>query len=227
VIEKSLFVQSRKLRDLALKRMQESRNVAAILGLPSDHLFFLGYPDRGVLALMTDNYITPYLSRFTGASSVPYSAALFPGHLYTGQNLEHDFDTVLDRVRPTLILAPSPRDTHPDHRASGILAIRAMSRRNQLSKLRYWIVHGGEGWPSPRGYEPDVELTPPSRGRGLSPTPFRLEPAEEQRKLLAIRAYHTQMEVMSSILLSFVRTTELYSALPVPEAPPSSGNPPQ
>ena len=43
-----------------------------------------------------------------------------------------------------------------------------------------------------------------------------LEPVEEQRKHQAISAYHTQMEVMSSFLLSFVRTTELYSTTPVP-----------
>jgi LmbE family N-acetylglucosaminyl deacetylase len=222
VVEKSLFVEPRKLRDLAIKRMQEAHEAAAVLGVPPDHLYFLGYPDRGVLTLMTDNYVTPYLSRFTGVSSVPYRLALFPGHPYTGQSLEHDFDVVLDRVHPTLVLAPSPRDTHPDHRACGILAIRALSRRNQLAKVRYWIVHGGDGWPSPRGYEPDLELTASPRSRGLTPNPFALEPDEEQHKNLAIRAYRTQMEVMSSILLSFVRTTELYSSLPVPDGTTNS-----
>jgi len=71
--------------------------------------------------------------------------------------------------------------------------------------MRYWIVHGGEFWPIPRGYEPDLELNPPPLGHGLSQTPFELEPEEEQRKRLAINAYRTQMEVMSSFLLSFVR----------------------
>ena len=216
VVEKSLFLRPSKLRDLAARRMQESRDAAAILGVPADHLFFLGYPDRGILPIITDNYITPYRSKFTASTAVPYAAAVSPGHAYTGLNLEHDFESVLDRVHPTLVLAPSPRDSHPDHRATGLVAIRAMARRNELSRMRYWIVHGGEFWPIPRGYEPDIEMNPPPLGHGLSQTPFKLEPEEEQRKFLAISAYRTQMEVMSSFLLSFVRTNELYSTNPMP-----------
>jgi LmbE family N-acetylglucosaminyl deacetylase len=216
VVEKSLFIRPGKLRDLAMRRMQESREAAAVLGVPPERLFFLGYPDRGILSIITDNYVTPYRSKFTDATAVPYANALSPGHAYTGQNLERDFESVLDRVHPTLVLAPSPRDSHPDHRATGIVAIRAMSHRNELSKMRYWIVHGGEFWPMPRGYEPDLELNPPPLGHGLSQIPFKLEPAEEQHKRLAISAYRTQMEVMSSFLLSFVRTNELYSMNPMP-----------
>jgi LmbE family N-acetylglucosaminyl deacetylase len=216
VVEKSLFIRPGKLRDLALRRMQESREAANILGVPPERLYFLGYPDRGILPLVTDNYITPYRSKFTDATAVPYASALSPGHTYTGQNLEHDFEAVLDRVRPTLVLAPSPRDSHPDHRATGVVAIRAMAHRNELSRMRYWIVHGGEFWPMPRGYEPDLEMNPAPLGHGLSQTPFKLDPAEEQRKRLAISAYRTQMEVMSSFLLSFVRTNELYSINPMP-----------
>jgi LmbE family N-acetylglucosaminyl deacetylase len=216
VVEKSLFLRPSKLRELAVRRMQESRDAATVLGVPTDRLYFLGYPDRGILPLFTDYYITTYRSRFTTATAVPYPGTVSPGRPYTGQNLEHDFESVLDKVHPTMVLAPSPRDAHPDHRATGLVTIRAMVRRNELSRVRYWIVHGGEFWPVPRGYEPDLEMTPPPLGHGLSQTPFKLEPDEEQRKRQAISAYHTQMEVMSSFLLSFVRTTELYSTNPMP-----------
>jgi LmbE family N-acetylglucosaminyl deacetylase len=217
LIERSLFIRPKKLRDLAARRMQEARNAATILGVPAEQQIFLGYPDRGVLSLLTDHYVTPYHSKFSGGTSVPYPAALFPGHPYTGESLERDFEAVLERVRPTLILAPSPRDTHPDHRATGMLAIRAMSRRDELSKLRYWIVHGGKGWPRPRGLNLTLAETASPRSRGLAPIPFQLNADEQARKLAALRVYHTQMQVMSSFLLAFVRTTELYSALPVPD----------
>jgi LmbE family N-acetylglucosaminyl deacetylase len=216
VVEKSLFIRPSKLRNLAVRRMQESRDAASILGVSAERLYFLGYPDRGILPIISDYYVTPYHSRFTDARAVPYSAAVSPGHAYTGLNLEHDFESVLDRTRPTLVLAPSPRDAHPDHRATGIIAIRAMAHRGELAKMRYWIVHGGEFWPMPRGYQPDLELTPSPIGNGLSQTPFKLEADEEQLKRLAIGAYHTQMDVMSSFLLSFVRTNELYSVNPMP-----------
>jgi len=216
VVEKSLIFRPSRLRELALRRMQESRDAATILGVPLDRLYFLGYPDRGVLPLFTDYYITTYRSRFTTATAVPYPGTLSPGHPYTGENLEHDFESVLDKVHPTLVLAPSPRDSHPDHRATGLVTIRAMARRSELSRVRYWIVHGGEFWPIPRGYEPELAMNPPPLGHGLSQTPFNLESPEEQKKRQAISAYHTQMEVMSSFLLSFVRTTELYSTTPMP-----------
>jgi LmbE family N-acetylglucosaminyl deacetylase len=150
---------------------------------------------------------------------VPYPAALSPGHPYTGESLEKDFDTVLERSRPTLVLAPSPRDAHSDHEAAGILTMRAMSKRGESANVRYWVVHGGETWPLPRGYHPQLALTPSPRGKGLSPSAFQLTPTEEGRKLAALKLYATQMEVMSSTLLSYVRTTELFSATPMPPPP--------
>jgi LmbE family N-acetylglucosaminyl deacetylase len=216
VIERSLRIRPDRMRDLAARRMREARAAAAILGVPPGRQFFLGYPDEGLLTLITDHFTTPYYSRFNGALSVPYADTFAAGHPYTGESLERDFGRVLDRVRPTLVLAPSPRDAHPDHRAAGILTLRVLSRRHELGAARFWIVHGGTGWPSPRGLGMKLPLPNPPRGRGLELTAFDLEPREEADKLQAIRQYHTQMSVMSSFLLSFVRTNELYSSLPMP-----------
>lgn len=221
VIEKSLIRSPVKLRDLAERRMEEAHTAATILGISASRQIFLGYPDRGVLSLLTDHYTTPYYSKYNGSSVVPYDAALSPGGPYTGAALEHDFETVIDRVKPTLILAPAPRDVHSDHEAAGILAMRIMSRRNQLDRLRYWIVHGGETWPLPRGYHPALAQHPSPRGRGLSPGSFLLTPQEEDRKLEALRAYQTQMRVMSHFLLAYVRSTELFSDMPMPPPGPA------
>src|SRR2546429_2011638 len=165
LIERSLFVKPEKARALAATRMREAREASARLGVPEAGQLFLGYPDRGVLRLLTDHRATPYTSGATGAAAVPYRAALFPGHPYTGESLERDFAPVLERVQPTLILAPSPRDSHPDHRAAGLLTI-AVSTRRGLPDVRYWIVHGGGGWPPPRGLLPGVPLTAAPRRRG-------------------------------------------------------------
>ncbi len=218
LIERSLRVKPARMRDLAHKRMREARAAAAILGVPPARQFFLGYPDGGLLTLLTGHFTVPYRSRFTGADSVPYPDAVSPGHPYTGASLERDFALVLDRVRPTLVLAPSPRDQHPDHRAAGILTLQVLSRRRELDTARFWIVHGGHDWPRPRGLRPKLPLSVPPRGRGLGLLAFDLDPREEAGKLRAVRQYHTQMRVMSSFLLSFVRTDELYSSLPVPPA---------
>ncbi len=210
LLEESLF--ARAGRELAERRMLEARAAAARLGVPAEGQLFLGYPDRGVLSLLTDHRTMPYTSRFTSAAAVPYSAALFPAHPYTGESLERDFGAVLERVRPTLILAPSLRDTHPDHHATGLLTIAVSARHGMLGSVRYWIVHGGEGWPGPRGLLPGVPLTAAPRSRGLALSVFALEPAEEDRMLEALRAYDTQMRTLGPFLLAFVRSTELFAA---------------
>src|SRR5256885_2051511 len=221
LIGKSLFVKPDKARELAATRMREAREASARLGVPEAGQLFLGYPDRGVLTLLTDHRAMPYTSSSTGAAAVPYPAALFPGHPYTGESLERDFEAVLERIQPTLILTPSPRDSHPDHRAAGLLTIAVSTRRGVLPGVRYWIVHGGEGWPSPRGLLPGVPLTAAPRSRGLAMAVFALEPAEEDRMLEALRAYDTQMRTLAPVLLAFVRSTELFASLPGAElAPP-------
>lgn len=209
VIEKSLFANPRKMRGYGELRMQEARTATTLLGVPAAGQLFLGYPDGGLLRLLTQNRVTPYTSHFTRAAAVPYAQALFPGHAYTGEWLERDFAAVLQRLRPTLILAPSPLDSHPDHRAAGLLSIAASAGSG--AGVRFWMVHGGEGWPSPRGLLPGLPLTPSPLGVSLEPAAFTLTPQEEDQKLTALKAYQTQMRVMEAFLTSFVRTTELFS----------------
>jgi LmbE family N-acetylglucosaminyl deacetylase len=214
VVERSLIASRDKVRDLATKRMQEARTATSLLGVPNTQQLFLGYPDGAIPALLASNRVAPYRSRLTGYTSVPYPEALFPGHPYTGESLRHDFEAVLDRVQPTLILAPGLNDTHPDHSATGRLTTSVLMRRGELSRLRYWIVHGGEGWPSPRGYMPSIPLEMPATSGGPRMLPFTLTDGEEARELQAVNAYHSQMEVMAPFLLAFVRTSELFSVPP-------------
>jgi len=209
-----------KARALGTQRMAEARAASTLLGVPPTAQLFLGYPDGGLQRLLTDHRTTPYESALTGVAAVPYPDARFPGHPYTGESLERDFRAVLELVRPSLILAPSQRDTHPDHRAAGLLAMAASVRYGAPLELRYWIVHGGEGWPSPRGLLAGVPLTPAPCARGLDALPFALYPAEEDRELLALQAHRSQMRVMAPFLLAFVRTTELFAAASPQRTPP-------
>lgn len=214
LLEKRLFAPPPELRALALRRMQEARAASALLGVPASGQLFLGYPDRGLLELLTAHRRLPYTSTYTASAAVPYAGALSPGQPYTGESLELAFEAVLERTRPTLVLAPSPRDEHPDHRAAALLAQRVLQRRGELTLLRCWIVHGGEGWPSPRGLYPGLPLSPSPLMPEPAPSAFELTPAEEDRKLAAVRAYQTQLAVMAPFLLAFVRTTELFWLAP-------------
>ncbi|WP_119276552.1 PIG-L deacetylase family protein [Calidithermus roseus] len=194
--------------ELGRRRMEEARQAARRLGIPEGHLFFLGYPDRGLEALLWHSGGSPYRSRLTGVSYVPYSGTLSPGAPYTGESLRRDFRRVLERVRPTLVLAPSLKDAHPDHRAVGLLAQQEVP----ADRLRFWIVHGGLEWPLPKGLHPDLPLEPAPRGRGLPWQRLPLSPQERRAKLEALRAHATQMRLLARFLLAFVRENELFSS---------------
>jgi LmbE family N-acetylglucosaminyl deacetylase len=211
LIGHTLFGNAATARALGTRRMAEARAATALLGVGPTGQVFLGYPDRGLLPLIDAFRTQTYTSATTGAARVPYSDAFGPGHPYTGESLQHDFAEAVRQLAPTLILAPSPLDAPPDHRAAGLLAAGISARLGAVIPVRYWIVHGGEGWPSPRGLNSGIPLNPAPRAAALAPVPFALTPAEEDRKLAALQAYVTQMQVLGPFLLAFVRTTELFS----------------
>jgi LmbE family N-acetylglucosaminyl deacetylase len=119
-------------------------------------------------------------------------------------------------VNPTLVLAPSPQDTHPDHRGAGILTMRVMSDRKQMASVRYWIVHGGKGWPKPHGYHPQLPQSVAPRGQGMKWERFALDAQAMKNKLLAVESHRSQTKVMGRVMQSHVRAIELYSRTPVP-----------
>jgi LmbE family N-acetylglucosaminyl deacetylase len=218
VVEKTARPRAGSYLDLARQREHEARTAAGILNVNADSLFFLGYPDRGVLQLLFDFYHpeTPWRSRFTGANSVVYEDAVDPGAEYDGEDLVRDFTSVVDRVKPTLVLAASPQDTHPDHRATGILAWRVMTARGEQERVRYWIVHGGHGWPTPRAYRPELAQTVAPRGIGMRWEQFALDPDATKAKLSAVQAHRSQTKVMGRVMESYVRSIELFSRTPAP-----------
>lgn len=204
------------MRELALRRQQEARRAAEILGVPAAHEVFLGYPDGGLLHMFFDYYDQPYTSRYTGLRAVALPGALNPGAAYTGANLQDDLQSVLTSVDPTVVLAPSPMDRHPDHRAAGDVVLRILGQRGQVDLVRWWIVHGGVEWPLPKGLHVNLPLVPPPRGAALPWQQVPLTRDQEAVKEQAIRAHRSQTEVESRFMLAFVRANELVATEPLP-----------
>src|SRR5216117_431991 len=67
-------------------RIGEAKNAMQLLGIPRDHYFFLGYPDRGLQAMLT-NQSAVVRSTGTRERSVPYDDAMSPGAAYSYANL--------------------------------------------------------------------------------------------------------------------------------------------
>ncbi|WP_425147569.1 PIG-L deacetylase family protein [Deinococcus sp.] len=206
-------------RSLALRRMDEARAAAAVLGVAPSHLSFLGYPDGGLFRLFLENYATAYTSPTSGLNRVGYDGTLNPGSAYTGLNLERDLASVVDGVHPDLMLVPAPQDAHADHRTASYLALRLMAERGQTSRLRYWVVHGGLEWPLPKGLHRGDPLTLPARAMNLAWTRADLTPAQVLQKGKALAEYRTQMAVLGRFLVAFERKNELLSTTPLPPGP--------
>ena len=210
------------LRALGLRRMHEARAAATALGVPAELQYFLGFPDGGLLTLLLDHFYVTFASPHTGLARVEYPGTIAPEAAYQGRNLQAELIQILDRFGPTVVLAPSPLDEHPDHRATGDLAIRVLGERDQLSRLRYWIVHGGTYWPAPRGLHPTLSMTPPRGARDMQWESVPLNEAARSVKLAALRAHDSQMFGLERhFLLSFVRGNELFARRPLPEVVPT------
>ncbi|WP_309571671.1 PIG-L family deacetylase [Deinococcus sp.] len=218
--------QAHNMRALGAARALEARQAAQILGVPADHTFILGYPDRGLARLTTSNYARPYTAPRTAAAAVYVPGALTPNAPYTGEALEADLNRVLDRVNPDLVYAPAPQDFHTDHRTVANLAMRLLAQRHQERRLRYWVVHGGVEWPVPKGLHGELPLTIPPRARSLPWNRADLTPAEVDRKLRAVNAYRTQTRILGRFMRAFVRRNELLSpGMPDPDPIPDIEGP--
>ena len=222
VAERTLRPKGLGLEKLGARRIDEARAAADVLGVLRANQYLLGYPDRGLSALLRDAGDSIHRSGYTGASAVPYTQALAAGHLYTGNNLRHDLDQVITQFVPTMVLVAAPQDRHADHRASGLLTRELVAARFPGARVYYWIVHAGLKWPWPHGLHRTRPLWPPPRAAALGWQRLSLDEAAQLRKLQALRKHRTQREVMGWFLNSFVRSNELFAPAPalMPTAPP-------
>ncbi|WP_018111235.1 PIG-L deacetylase family protein [Thermus igniterrae] len=204
------------MRRLALRRMVEAWRGLEALGVSRENAYFLGFPDQGLFQLFTTHYYLAYESPYTGLKAVAYPGCYRPGLPYTGKALEATLVELLERLKPTRILLPSPLDAHRDHQATAYLGMQAAASLGMEGRLEYYLIHGGYQYPLPKGLHPRLPLYPPPRGRGLIWWRFPLTEEEVRLKEKAIRAHRSQMRLLGRFLLAFVRQNELFSPLPVP-----------
>ncbi|MDR7480965.1 MAG: PIG-L family deacetylase [Armatimonadota bacterium] len=203
-----------------MERQREAQRALGRLGIPQGHLFFLGYPDRGLMALARQRRARsrPFVSPFTRTARSPYPLAFRPNALYTGDDLQHDLETILLMVRPTVILTHHPADRHPDHQALFqfiLMGLRALEHHalEPWPRVYTYLVHAWD-YPRPLRYAPEADLLPPKSLRdGYRWLRFDLRADELAAKQAAIRDYKTQMEspYLRLLLSSFIRQNELFA----------------
>jgi N-acetyl-1-D-myo-inositol-2-amino-2-deoxy-alpha-D-glucopyranoside deacetylase len=172
LVERRLRVGPEDCVRFGRKRREEAMCALSELGVPSSDAVFLGFSDQAITSIL--------LSR--SAPAVERLAALL-----------HD-------RRPTLVVAPSPFDLHPDHSALAVLLDLALQRMDAGARPRLfsYVIHA-----SRRGR------------RTLSEDPaacvrFEPEAKERARKERAIRCHATQLAVHQKKFLSYASRPEVF-----------------
>lgn len=220
---RTLYSTPEKFIEFGRLRQQEALAAGGRLGVPPSRVVFLGYPDRGLAVLWDARWdcAHPYTSPYTRRDLPPYALTFRPGSRYCGRDVLTDVETILRRERPAVIVVHHPADTHRDHWAADAFvtfALEHVALQGEVwalhARVLHYLVHYG-AWPLPRTYAPDLPMTPPgalrtARDRWAS---FPLTEDEEDAKRAALLEYQSQVRLLRTYLLSFVRRNELFDLL--------------
>jgi LmbE family N-acetylglucosaminyl deacetylase len=192
-------------------RIGEAKKAMQLLGIAPDHYFLLGYPDRGLQEILT-NQTAVVRSRGTHERSVPYDDAMSPGAAYSYQNLMRDMQRVMSIAQPTMVIAPVPFDMHPDHRAAADITDVVLDDMHlQPSRLGY-LVHSGGVKSLVR--QPTRALLPPTRMQSFSWVTYALTDRVMQAKSDVLMTYKSQRPYVFLLRNAFVRRNELFFLYP-------------
>ncbi len=219
VYERRLVFRKGEFIHMGEVRRKEAIAAMAYVGLSSDNLIFLGYPDFGTFAMFTRYWQSPkpYKSLLTRLNKVPYQENFSYGKSFIPENAITDLETILESYCPTKIFVSHPADTNGDHRALTLfldIALWDMEGKIPLPKVYHYLIHHVD-WPMPRKYHPELSLAVPDDlldiGQWFS---FDMKPHMVAKKYNALRSYRSQTESSGFYLFSFAKTNELFQRLP-------------
>ena len=199
-------------------RRTEAVSAMSFLGLGTNDLVFLGYPDWWTLRLWQDYWEeenSALYNNATGSTDVPYPQDYSYHHPYRADCVTEDLCAVLREFKPTRVIVTHPCDTNPDHRAAANfvqLALLQLEPEKIRPSLDFFIVHFGN-WPTPFAYCPTVKLEPPatlSADNDWTSLPLTLEQVE--RKHQATLSNLTQVASDPHFLEAFARANEVFAA---------------
>lgn len=193
-------------------RISEAHAAMQLLGIPPDHYFVLGYPDRGLRTMLS----TPEAvvrSRATHAREVPYRDAMSPGAAYTLDNVLCDLRQVISAVNPTVVIAPVPFDLHEDHASAAELTDLALADLDIRPKRLGYLVHMGR-MATKLMSTPGRALRPPSKMKSFSWATYPLSARVQKLKTEMLMTYKSQKPYVFLLRNAFVRSNELFFVYP-------------
>lgn len=193
-------------------REQEALRADAVLGVPSSAVSFLGYPDRGTLAIWLAHWSArpPLRGLLTRATAVPYAIASRPGAPYKGGAVLSDLERVMAALRPTKICLSSPADRHPDHAALYLFTRVALWNLGSQPDLLPYLVHYPK-WPGPGGGGKSESIAPPPALRSeFEWRVFPVPPGERRQEYQALLEHRSQMRSIRRLLGRLVASNETF-----------------
>jgi len=206
-------------RSMGTLRRNEAIAAAIQLGLRTNDLVFLGYPDSGTLDIWSHHWrdAPPLRSVFTQASAIPFSQARSTGAPYSGESILRDLTEVIREFRPTHIVLSHSADHDADHRALALftrVALWNLAAQGLTAELLAAPIHFTQ-WPEPRKAQPQRPVSPPYFLDGQTEwIEYGLAPYQISNKVATLRRYHSQTRQAPHYLDSFIRKSELFGDYP-------------
>ena len=198
------------------------------IGVMEKDCVFLGYPDYGTMEILLKYWgnTRPFKYMLTRISKVPYPNCLSPGAPYVGESILSDMEKVIIDFKPTKVFVSHPVDVNRDHRSFYLfLQIALWDLEGKIIKpvIFPYLVHM-ERWPEPRGYHPDLGLTPPDilKKSEISWQKIELTDKEVSMKHDALECYKSENEYNPTYIFTFARKNELFGDYPVINLPKES-----
>ena len=220
VYKKRIVFRKNEFIALGKVRREESIKAMRLLGLNADDLIFLGYPDFGTFSIFTRFWNTgkPFRSLLTRISSVPYGDSPSFKAPYFGENILKDLKKIILDYRPNKIFVSHPADVNVDHKSLYLflqIALAQLKEEISYPKIYPYLVHHS-GWPLPRHYYPELELSPPKSflDSDIKWLKFDLTAEQLDNKKKAILCYKSQTQSSAFYLLAFARKNELFGDYP-------------
>lgn len=202
------------------EREKEALKALAVLGLKKNEVIFLGFPDAVLSNLIRKFSSDPgkYTSPFTLINHPPVPEIILRHTDYNGRDVIKEIIWELAHFRPNLVATTPSEGQHPDHCATHYFvekALAEMGRKDSTSKPRVldFLIHF-KRWPMDTAagscVSPPEGFPNKAHEKGTKWVSLPLSPKEIETKRRAILEYHTQMLIMDSYMLSFVRPNELF-----------------
>lgn len=189
-------------RELGYVRHNEAIRAEKHLGVPSSHLFFLGFPDSITLDIATDSDMNRvHQSPVTKLTRASYSFAYVRNAPYTHGSLLNLVKSVLNKIRPGTIFVTLRQDTNPDHAASHLITYQAVRQLGVKPLIYSYLIHYPH-YPNRMG-----ALRPPIRLQVKNPVTLPLTSTEVQNKR---RAFALMRSQASPFYRVFFRRNELF-----------------